>query len=437
MSRFLPVLTLLILTQQPVVAEVSDIVRSSEKTAVSLCLQNQRPYGELILLCQDALDQSVLTRNQRRHARYVLGNALSELGQHAKARVTLERLIAEFPNHIDALEALAWDYWQTDDHELAKLKFEQVNQIQPTAEAMAGLANIARRFENDLERAVPLIEFAVLIDPDYSWAQREKAWIEFDTGDLTSAAASFDTALRQNDEDISALHGRSYVASETEEFEAALLFINRAIELDSNYGWAYAHRGYVLRQMGRNGQAVREAERAIQLAPGAVDGYLQKMLAHRELGQIAEALNTATLAQEAGATTALLRYWHADILSDDAQMPKALTEIETAIDAGADTASFHELKSFILLEMGKHVQAVEASRSALNRDPKLPFAAYYGAMASIELGQQDQGFELFDRALENDLPKPQFRYFLGFLVGKGLITKAVGIREKNSQFSAP
>ncbi len=425
------------LVQHPAAAEVSDIVRSSEKTSVSLCLQNKRSYSDLKRLCQDALEQSVLTKNQRRHARYVLGNALSELGQHAQARDTLEALVGDFPSHIDALEALGWDYWQTDEVELAKLKFEQVNQLQPTAEAMAGLANIARRFENDLEGALSFINIAVLIDPEYSWAQREKAWIEFDKGDLGSAAASFDTALGYNSEDITALHGRSYVASETEEFDEALAFINRAIELDGNYGWAYAHRGYVLRQMGRNGQAVREAERAIELAPGAVDGYLQKMLAHRELGQIPQALETAALAQETGATTALLRYWHADILSDDAQMPKALDEIETAIDAGADAASFHELKSFILLEMGEHVQAVEASRSALTRDPKLPFAAYYGAMASIELGQQEQGFDLFDRALENDLPKQQFRYFLGFLVGKGLITKAVGIREKNVRFSAP
>lgn len=413
------------------VADVRDIVRSSEQTAVALCLGNERDYSDLRLLCEDALALGHLTRSQKRHARYVLGNALSELREHAAARDVLGELLREHPGFIDAMEVLAWDYWLTDEDEAARSVFLEINDFQPTSESMAGLANILRRVDNDLPRALEAVEVALIIDPEYGWALREQGWIQADLAKLEDAMASFKAAMAIDPRDGNALQGASHVAAEDGRFDEALEFINAAIAIDARSSWSFSHRAYVLRHLDRNAQAIKEADVAIEIRPTSSDAHLQKMLALRDLGQIKAALAAADAAYEFGVDSSLLRYWHADILSDDAQLPSALDQIEEAIKGNAESGSYHELKSFILLEMGRHEGVVEASQQALDKDPGLSFAPYYAAIASYELGEQEKGRALIDKAIANDLPKQQFRYFLGFLVGKGLLTTAVDLRRKN------
>lgn len=412
----------------PAQADVSGLVRSSEQTATSLCLANQRPFHELRLLCQDALEFGQLTHHQNRHASYVLGNALAELGDHAKAREVLTSLLERFPTHTDAREALAWDYWATQELERARVEFQVVIASLPSAESLGGLANILRRLDGDHNGALAAITKALVIDPDYLWALRERGWIEIELGRLAAATQSFEAALSRDPSDALALHGISYAASEAADYEAALSAINQAIALDDRMSWAFSHRAYILRKLNRNAQAVTEAVRAIELNPDGSDGYLQKMMAHRALGQIEEASKSARMAARRGAATGLVRYWHADILSDDAQLSAALSEIEQAIEIEGGRGYYLELKSYILLEMGQHQEAITASKHALSRDPKLSFAAYYGAIASIEMGHQEAGIALIRTAIENDLPKQQYQYFLGLLIGKGLSEKAAYLR---------
>src|SRR5205823_6877728 len=51
------------------------------------------------------------------------------------------------------------------------------------------------------------------------------------------------------------------------ENETALTAINRAIELNPNYAFAYAQRGIVLAYLNRPDEAIIAAERAIRLSP--------------------------------------------------------------------------------------------------------------------------------------------------------------------------
>ena len=81
------------------------------------------------------------------------------------------------------------------------------------------------------------------------------------------------------------------------ENETALTAINRAIELNPNYAFAYAQRGIVLAYLNRPDEAIAAAERAIRLSPNDptvfFSSYLALGLAHLVAGRYEEALSWA------------------------------------------------------------------------------------------------------------------------------------------------
>ena len=81
------------------------------------------------------------------------------------------------------------------------------------------------------------------------------------------------------------------------ENHTALTAINRAIELNPNYAFAYAQRGIVLAYLNRPDEAIIAAERAIRLSPNdptvLFSSYLALGLAHLFAGRYEEALSWA------------------------------------------------------------------------------------------------------------------------------------------------
>ena len=80
------------------------------------------------------------------------------------------------------------------------------------------------------------------------------------------------------------------------ENETALSALDRAIELNPNYAFAYAQRGIVLACLNRPDEAITAAERAIRLSPNdptIFPSYLALCLAHLAAGRYEEALSWA------------------------------------------------------------------------------------------------------------------------------------------------
>ena len=94
------------------------------------------------------------------------------------------------------------------------------------------------------------------------------------------------------------------------ENETALAALDRAIELNPNYAFAYAQRGIVLTYLNRPDEAISAAERAIRLSPNdpsVFNFYLALGLAHLAAGRYEEALPWADRAVAADARLACLR----------------------------------------------------------------------------------------------------------------------------------
>jgi adenylate cyclase len=94
------------------------------------------------------------------------------------------------------------------------------------------------------------------------------------------------------------------------ENETALAALDRAIEINPNYAFAYAQRGIVLTYLNRPDAAIAAAERAIRLSPNdpsVFNFYLALGLAHLAAGRYEEALPWADRAVAADTRLACLR----------------------------------------------------------------------------------------------------------------------------------
>jgi len=256
------------------------LIASSEETAARLCRAFDDSPERLAALCAQAVTDGAPTLAERAELLTLQGDALDLLGRHDEAAAAFTAAAAADPAHVRAHTGMAWLLWGLDREEEAVAHFRTAIEVRPTADGMAGLGSaLYRSGQADAAAALELVRTALAIEPDYPWALREIGWIELDEGRFPEAIAAFDDAIDLNADDWNAHYGKSRALAKTGDHEAALVAAGRSVAADDGHQQVYAHRAYVLRQLDRNAQAVTEAARAVDLAPGWSAGHVQKALA--------------------------------------------------------------------------------------------------------------------------------------------------------------
>ena len=82
-----------------------------------------------------------------------------------------------------------------------------------------------------------------------------------------------------------AYFGRGVVWSDLEDLERSIIEYNRAIELNPELALAYANRGLMLLQQGKDLQAEQDISRALALDPSLKGDFDQKIELVKQLGQ--------------------------------------------------------------------------------------------------------------------------------------------------------
>jgi TolB-like protein/Flp pilus assembly protein TadD len=170
---------------------------------------------------------------------------------------------------------------------------------------LRALAQTYKRTKESVAEAIRLARRALELDPAFTPAmariagsrqfQRLQHWIpasgaEVDEGiqmarQALAAARDNPEVLRMSGVALAALAGEN---------ETALTALDRAIELNPNYAFAYAQRANVLNWLNRPDEAIDAAERAMRLSPNdpnVYEAYLALGVAHLVAGRYEEALS--------------------------------------------------------------------------------------------------------------------------------------------------
>jgi tetratricopeptide (TPR) repeat protein len=114
------------------------------------------------------------------------------------------------------------------------------------------------------------------------------------------------------------------------EFDSALVAVERAIDLEPRDPWSHYERGYLLRQMGRDEDAISSFSRAIDLDPRHFKAYEHRGGAHLDWGRNEEALADFTRA---------IACWDADdrsVCEEYSFRARALTHLGRSHEAERD-----------------------------------------------------------------------------------------------------
>ncbi len=413
----------------PLVAK--PLITSSEDTAVRVCLARSELPERLIDACDLALTDIRLTQRQRAELIIARGDGYLWLDHYDSAEDSFREAIALDDGDANAWNGLGWTLWESVGDAPAYEAFEASLARKVTVQGLGGKAATGRRMGVLSGRqARELLSAALSIDPDYIWAVREVAWSWLDDGKPALAAEEFRTALDIEPEDVNARYGLGRAHLAGGDGEAALAMFNEILTESPEEFPTLVYRIIALRDLDRNAQALREADRLIAAFPDRTSGYIERGQALLALGRRGEAIeNYAQADSKLGPNNAIL-YWYADALSSDSRFEEALQVIDRGLALSGADHSDHLLRSYIALELGDYRIAREAAEASLATGVEDPWAHYYVAITLVHDGEVEQGMEWFEKAIAGGLPADRVGAFASELISTGKYVEAAELRLK-------
>lgn len=413
----------------PTVLVGKPLVTSSEDNVARVCLARTETPARLVQACAAALDEPRLTSSQVAELLAAQGDGYLWQNMFAEAEDSYRAATESNAFSIDAWNGLGWALWELSNDEGAYAAFERSLSIEPSVQGLGGKAALARRLGYiDNATAREMLDAALAIDPDYIWAVRELAWTHFEDQNYAQAARTFDEALAIEPRDINARYGLGRSLLSQGEAESALSQFNEVLLDDPNDFGALVYRIVSLRDLDRNAQALRFADRLIEIHPLQNSGYIQRAKALMALERRQDAIDAYVHAESILGPDNAVLYWHADALTTDGQFGAALTVIERGLTLEGADYSDYLLQSYIALELRDYDLARTAAEASLATGVDDPWAHYYIAITLIHDGDTRAGLQRFDRAIQGGLPTERVGAFASELVGAGKFIEAAQLR---------
>ncbi|MBX3415421.1 MAG: tetratricopeptide repeat protein [Pirellulales bacterium] len=181
-------------------------------------------------------------------------------------------------------------------------------------------------------------------------------------GDLATAEAGYREILRREPGHADALHHLGVLCCQTGRHEESLSWLDRALAIDDSDALVHFHRASALEELGRKREAIAALQMAVAMKPTFAEAYVRLTGLLEAEGRFGDALPMSTRAVKYAPRDVRARYGHGTVL-------------------------FH---------LGKATEAIEHLDLAAELDPKFPYAPWNGAMARLQLGRFDEGWQRYE-----------------------------------------
>jgi tetratricopeptide (TPR) repeat protein len=256
-------------------------------------------------------------------------------GRPAEARMICRQLLAQQPNHPDALHLLG------------------------ILSAQAG----------ELDAAVELIGRALQLRPDFPQAWGNLGCILVNQGKLDEAIAAYSRVVQLRPSDAAAHYGLAMVLREHGRLDEAITAFSRASQLKPEDAETHLNLGMALRSKGRLDEAIAAYAKAIALKPDFADAYNNLGNALRDKEQLDEAIAQYAKALELKPDDATTHLNLAHAFREKAQFTEAMTAYERALKLKPDYAEAHSQMGVTLASLERFDEALLAHRRALALRP--------------------------------------------------------------------
>jgi tetratricopeptide (TPR) repeat protein len=261
-----------------------------------------------------------------------------------------------------------------------------------------------------INTAAALVDAARAAASNGDYVSRDAIYAALDDGDDPLAKQLLDEHLHEFPNDTWMLAERARIA---ESPEAALVDLNRALEIEPDYAPTLAKRALVLLELGRASEAEKDHEQADRLsAEDPPDSWTRRLLEHfrynREDAEL-EPIRRALEARESELATRMLdehlcKYpdnwiafaWRAHL----SESPEdALRDLNTALEKAPDDAWCLVSRGVTLFTLGRDTDAERDFNKAIALEPELAIGRTSRAYFLLESGRIQEALSDIKQAL--------------------------------------
>jgi protein O-GlcNAc transferase len=298
-------------------------------------------------------------------ALHLLGVLRHQQGRNEEARALILAAISVNPKSVDALCNLGIVLQEQRRYAEAVAVYDRALAVDPRLPEALNNRGTALRGLNRPAAAIMSFDRALAIQPDYTEAHINRAALLTALGRHDEAVAGYDQMIAARPENFEAHRGRGRALQTQQKFEAALLSYARAMILRPDDVEIRHDRGVCLNALGRHREALGELDRVLAQQPD----------------------NGAALAQRGIALAEVGRY------------PEAEVALARALALRPDDAAALDSRGVALQGLDRPAEALGCHNRALAIKPANPAALNNRGHALLALERYAEALESYDRAL--------------------------------------
>ncbi len=293
---------------------------------------------------------------------------------------------------LGSLRAGAWERAETLYRRFMELEPE--NPIGPSYVARA-LIMLERNDE-----AIEMFRRAIELKPDSTLEYRQLGNLLAMKGDSPGAAEAYQHAIENDSEDYISRFNLGKLLISRGRPRDALVQLERAIEIAPTEELLHVHRGVALRMAGRMDEAVEVLEEAIGRTPEEVLAHDQLAVTLNQFGRSGEAIERLVMAIDKLPEAALLHHRLAELYTEQGLPERAGLHFAKVVEVFPENAIARQNHGTNLFLRGKHTEAVEELRKALELEPEFTRALFDLARALESSGELDESAKTYSLLLE-------------------------------------
>lgn len=379
-------------------------------TEAKLAATTLSDLGEVIRLCQGALDKG-LTEENRRFAEQLLASTLFQRGTYVAKTIfeddspdprwpQFRRLALE-----DLRRAVELDPNQPQAHYLiARLNLLPGGDMKEAEKALN--LTIKQTDEDKSLKAKALFMRAALQDDD----QKQ--------------LADLDEAARLAPDDASVLRNRGLAYAEMKKLDKALADFQAALKIEPEHVPTYEALIVVLAGLERYDEALVAADKLREIEPASVAPLNLRARVHAMQGNHQAALHDMEEAMRMDSNNASLYLARADIYREMKQYDNALADVDRAMALKPDLDPARQLRTMLLIEADRQNEALGELQQAIEEEPDNVELRQQLAVLYNTLERPRKSIEVYEEILAKD-PENVFA-----LRGRGDAMLAIGEHEK-------
>jgi tetratricopeptide (TPR) repeat protein len=283
-------------------------------------------------------------------------------GRLPEAEQLYRQILAQQPEHIDAMNNLAVIANETGRNDLALDLIRRVISLRPgDAGAHNNLGNALKK-AGRLDDAIAAYRHSIALDPDTAGVHNNLGSVLKGKGQLDEAIAAFRQAIDLNPKFADAHRNLGNALKETNQLDGAIAAYRQAVALNPNLPEAQNNLGNALNDKGQLDQAIAAFRQAIAINPNLPE-------AHNNLG---------------------------NALKSEGQLNEAIAAYRQAIALRPKFAGAHFNLGNALKDKAHFDDAIAAFRQAIALQPEFPTAHYNLALALLARGDFQPGWEEYE-----------------------------------------